>query len=297
MAREEVDLYPSRTGATTRILPRHDPVVSSPQAPGPWLPPRLLQYQHDGYLRCDAVFDATEIARLEAAVSELLSSDRVMCLPEVILEPNSNAVRSIFRPHALSERVADVVFDPRLVAIAQQILGTSVYVHQCHVNLKPAFTGKELFWHSDFETWHVEDGLPHMRAVSIAVNITENNEFNGPLMVIPGSHRQFVSCSGLMPPTHHEQSPQRPQNGMPSFEVLAKLARENGVAAPKGPPGAITVFDCNLMLGSGANISPYPQCNLFVVYNSTDNAPRAPYSGLGPRPTYIANREIVPLSV
>jgi ectoine hydroxylase len=79
--------------------------------------------------------------------------------------------------------------------------------------------------------------------------------------------------------------------------MLAKLSRDNGIAAPKGPPGSIVVFDSNLMHGSGANISPFPRCNLFVVYNSTENTPHAPYSGLEPRPSYIANREIIPLAI
>jgi ectoine hydroxylase len=57
------------------------------------------------------------------------------------------------------------------------------------------------------------------------------------------------------------------------------------------------IFDCNLMHGSGANISPLPRCNLFIVYNSVLNLPREPYCGKSPRPSYIANREPVALSV
>lgn len=52
----------------------------------------------------------------------------------------------------------------RLLNVARQILGSEVYIHQFRANMKPGFLGKEFYWHSDFETWHVEDGMPSMRA-------------------------------------------------------------------------------------------------------------------------------------
>ena len=55
------------------------------------------------------------------------------------------------------------------MTIAEQILGSQVYIHQSRVNLKPGFKGKEFYWHSDFETWHIEDGMPRMRALSCSI--------------------------------------------------------------------------------------------------------------------------------
>src|SRR3546814_10756649 len=42
------------------------------------------------------------------------------------------------------------------------------------LNYKPGFKGKEFYWHSDFETWHVEDGMPQMRALSMSILLAEN---------------------------------------------------------------------------------------------------------------------------
>jgi ectoine hydroxylase len=64
--------------------------------------------------------------------------------------------------------------------------------------------GKEFYWHSDFETWHAEDGMPKMRAVSCSIAFDDNHEFNGPLMVIPQSHQKFISCIGETPEEHHK---------------------------------------------------------------------------------------------
>src|SRR3546814_19751740 len=70
------------------------------------------------------------------------------------------------------------------------------YIHQSRLNYKPGFKGKEFYWHSDFETWHVEDGMPRMRALSMSVLLAENTPHNGPLMLIPGSHQSFLTCVG-----------------------------------------------------------------------------------------------------
>jgi hypothetical protein len=47
-----------------------------------------------------------------------------------------------------------------VVGPARQLLGSDVYVHQSRVNFKPGFNGQDFYWHSDFETWHAEDGMP-----------------------------------------------------------------------------------------------------------------------------------------
>src|SRR3546814_8501331 len=85
--------------------------------------------------------------------------------------------------------MARLAADDRLAGVARFLLGDDVYVHQSRLNYKPGFVGKEFYWHSDFETWHVEDGMPQMRALSMSILLAPNTVLNGPLMIIPGSHR------------------------------------------------------------------------------------------------------------
>src|SRR5690606_18676180 len=115
---------------------------------------------------------------------------------------------------------------------ARQILGGEVYLHQSRANLKPGFKGKEFYWHSDFETWHTEDGMPRMRALSVSIALTENYPFNGPLMLIPGSHKTFVACVGRTPENHYKQSLKRQELGTPDRESLKRLADRGGIVAP-----------------------------------------------------------------
>src|SRR5699024_12245631 len=76
------------------------------------------------------------------------------------VEAKSDEVRSIFNIHRTNEIFKKIANDPRLVDRARQILGSDVYIHQSRINYKPGFVGKEFSWHSDFETWHAEDGMP-----------------------------------------------------------------------------------------------------------------------------------------
>jgi ectoine hydroxylase len=192
--------------------------------------------------------------------------------------------------------MARLAADERLAGVARFLLDDDVYVHQSRLNYKPGFQGKEFYWHSDFETWHAEDGMPRMRALSMSVLLAENTPNNGPLMLIPGSHRTFLSCVGATPEDHYKMSLKRQEYGVPDETNLAELAFSNGIVAPVGKPGTVIVFDCNMMHGSNGNITPFPRANAFLVYNAVSNRLEAPFAAAKPRPPFIAAREVAPIS-
>lgn len=285
--------YPSRVDATPEILPRQEPVVYGDMMAKDGKPlslRELEQFDRRGFLFLPEVFTRDEIDLMNKELNILARRPNNRKRPEVIQEPSSRTVRSIFEVHKSSPTFRRAAADRRLAGIAEQILDSRAYIHQSRVNLKPALDGKEFFWHSDFETWHQEDGMPAMRAVSMSIFLTDSVEFNGPLMVVPRSHRQFVQCAGETPDEHYKQSLRRQQYGVPDLEGLTQLVENNGIEAPKGPAGSVVIFDCNLMHGSTGNLSPWPRVNLFFVYNSVKNALVDPFCGQPPRPEYIASR-------
>jgi ectoine hydroxylase len=186
------------------------------------------------------------------------------------------------------ERLAQ---DARLVDVAQYLLGDEVYLYQTRLNYKPGFFGKEFYWHSDFETWHMEDGMPRMRALSVSISLTDNTDVNGPLMLIPGSHLHYVSCSGRTPNDHYKKSLRKQEYGVPDPVSLRKLIDNGGIESVQGPTGTVVFFDCNTMHGSNSNITPFPRTNAFFVYNSVNNRVEAPFGTSKPRPGFLAERE------
>jgi ectoine hydroxylase len=207
-------------------------------------------------------------------------------------------VRSVFRVHQTSAVFSRVCRDPRLLAVATQLLGSAVYTHHSRINYKPGYAGQAFYWHSDFETWHTEDGLPRMRALSFSVALTENTEHNGPLMVIPGSHRHYVSCPGETPDDNFKSSLRKQEVGVPDPGSLDELMarRTADLTAAKGGPGTVLLFDSNLMHGSNSNITPDPRAVLYFVYNSVHNTPGAPFNGRPPRPPFLRSLDFTPLT-
>lgn len=286
------DAYPTRVAPQPTVTPRLDPVVWSPSdIGGPLSKVQVAHYKENGYLILENVFDEAELSAFKAVADDALGL-RAIAPETVVLEPGSKAVRSIFEVHRQVPAYAKLARDPRLAGIARFLLDDEVYIHQSRLNYKPGFDGRDFWWHSDFETWHAEDGMPRMRALSMTIMLTDNLPVNGPLLLIDGSHKHFVACVGETPVNHHEQSLQKQEYGVPDRDSISALSK-NGMHPATGKAGSVIVFDCNTLHGSGSNISPYPRSNLFLVYNSMKNCCGAPFCGLPPRPQHVANRENV----
>ena len=286
------DLYPTRKSDVFSAMERKDPTVHDNQLGLKTLDDEKVKFfDKNGYLLFQNLFTEKEITILLEELERLAHDEKTKKQDYVILEPESGEVRSIFEIHKNNQIFKSLSMDKRIVNVVRQLLGDDVYITQSRINRKPGFEGKEFYWHSDFETWHAEDGMPRMRAISCSINLTENFEFNGPLMVIPGSHKTYVSCGGQTPDNHYEKSLKKQEIGTPDKENLEKMAKQNGIVSSKGPAGSALFFDCNIMHGSGGNITPFPRSNVFFVYNSIQNQLVKPFSSKMPRPNYIASRE------
>ncbi|MFI5807396.1 ectoine hydroxylase [Streptomyces sp. NPDC051561] len=289
------DLYPTR-GAVEVTTPRQDPVVwSAPGATGPIAADDLAGFERDGFLAVDQLIADDEVALYRAELERLVTDPAVRADERSIIEPKSQSVRSVFEVHKLSTVFAQLVRDPRVVGRARQILGSDVYVHQSRINVKPGFGASGFYWHSDFETWHAEDGLPNMRTVSVSIALTENLDTNGGLMIMPGSHKHFLGCAGETPKDNYKKSLQMQDAGIPSDEALTRMSDAHGIKLFTGRAGSATWFDCNCMHGSGDNITPYARSNVFIVFNSVENTAVEPFAAPVPRPDFIGARDFTPV--
>lgn len=285
------DLYPSRQGVN-QVSERQDPTVyASKDMEAPVSQQQINDYAENGFMVLEGLFSAVEVKMFQQELERLRCDPSVKASGETITEAESGEVRSIFRVHENSPLFSILAADPRLAELARYILNDEVYIHQSRLNYKPGFRGKEFYWHSDFETWHIEDGMPRMRALSMSITLTENLEYNGPLMLVPGSHKQFAACAGETPENHFKASLKKQEYGVPSDEQLSAMVESGGIVTAKCKPGSVIVFDCNVMHGSNGNITPEPRSNAFFVYNAMSNRVLEPYCDQPPRPEYICSRE------
>ncbi|WP_342020579.1 ectoine hydroxylase [Devosia limi] len=285
------DDYPTRL-PQEQWLERKDPTVWGRWSPeAPLTRAETNAFDKNGFIVLNGVFSPAEIAALQHESAGMRSGETKLAPENVITEPGSDEVRTVFRldeQNALFDRLAR---DKRIAGRVSFLLGDDVYLHQSRLNYKPGFTGKEFYWHSDFETWHAEDGMPRMRAISASVLLTDNDALNGPLMLMPGSHRTFVACAGETPEDNHKTSLKRQEIGVPSQDSLTKMAQQFGVDYAAGRAGTVILFDCNTLHGSNGNITPFPRSNAFFVYNAWSNRVGAPYAAKAPRPAFLSSRD------
>ncbi|HVK24088.1 MAG TPA: ectoine hydroxylase [Actinokineospora sp.] len=283
------DRYRTRTRHRLDPITRLEPTVWS-GVDGPIDAATLVGHDGRGYSVHDGLLGEAEVSAYREELARLAADEDLKTDERTIVEPRSHEVRSIFEVHRISPLIAELIDDPRVTDRARQILGSEVYVHQSRVNYMPGFQGKGFYWHSDFETWHAEDGMPSPRAVSMSIALTDNYPFNGGLMVMPGSQRTFIPCVGETPVEHYKASLSAQEIGVPSQSDLTTLAHACGIDQFTGAAGTVLMFDSNLMHGSGNNITPFPRSNIFIVFNSVQNLLVEPYAAPAPRPGFIATR-------
>ncbi|WP_433685167.1 ectoine hydroxylase [Nocardia sp. CA-119907] len=284
------DRYPTRLATPGRHQDRTDPTVW-----GAADSEELASFDANGFGMVEQLLTPTEVDEFSAEIDRLANAPELRGDDRVVVEKSSNRVRSVFEVHRLSAAIADLVRESRVAGLARQMLGSEVYIHQSRVNYMPGFRGTGFYWHSDFETWHAEDGMPAPRAVSLSIALTNNYPINGSLMVMPGSHRTFVPCIGSTPAEHYRESLQEQEIGVPTHADIAALADRYGITQFTGPAGSALLFDSNIMHGSSNNITPFPRSNIFLVFNSVENTLVQPFAAPAPRPTYIASRDFTPV--
>ena len=240
------------------------------------------QFKDDGYLIIPDLFSGEEIAVLKREARNIFLQKR----EENVCEKDGDTVRTSFATHTYNEIYAKFVCHPNVLEPAQQLLQGKVYVHQFKLNAKAAFTGDVWQWHQDFGTWHRDDAMPEPKAMNLAVFLDEVNEFNGPLYLIPKSHKKGVLEAG-----HDILTTSYPLWTLDSNQIK-KLADEGGIVAPKGAPGTGFFFHSCLVHASPPNISPWDRLIVYLSYNNVDN-----YIRKFQRPEWIAHRDFSPLEM
>ncbi|MDX1808966.1 MAG: phytanoyl-CoA dioxygenase family protein [Sulfurospirillaceae bacterium] len=290
------DLYPSR-GSEEKIIDRIDPTVYGQKVVGKHSldTTEIQDYNENGFIVFPNLFKADEVKEILDEMEKMAKNDKFLKKEEFIREPQSDELRTIFNQHLFSSFFDKVSRDPRILDKVQQLLGGDVYIHHSRINIKPAYKGKSFPWHSDFETWHSEDGLPRCRCLTAWIMLTDNTEFNGPLYLIPGSHKKYISCKGITPEDNYKQSLKKQEYGVPSLNAIKKFTKDNELFGAYGNSGTLVIHDGNILHGSPDNISPNPRTNAFFVFNSVENKPERPFGAKKNRANFLCLKDFTPI--
>jgi ectoine hydroxylase len=246
-------------------------------------------YQRDGLLVQADLFSTAEVQKLLAAFER----DANIAGDHRIAEGNGTGVRAVYASHQRQQEYASLTRAPRLLGAARQLLGSELYVYQCKINSKAGFGGSGWAWHQDYIAWRLADNIPGPQLINVAVFLDDVNEFNGPVIFVPGSHTSGVVHAERVQPRADAKHVDPDEIALTSAE-LAPLVSRHGLVSPKGNAGTAVFFHPGIVHGSAANMSPYPRRLLILTYNRVDNQPRP----MGEwRPDYLVGRDTRPLEL
>jgi len=253
-------------------------------------------YRAWGYILRERLFAPAE---LECIRAEVDGSGQFQ--PAIMVrEDLADSVRSVYGGYDSSPTLCRLIEDSRLAESAMCLLGNAVYVYQFKVNMKQAFVGDIWPWHQDFAFWRHLDGMPEPDAVTAALFLDDVTEFNAPMFCVPGSHRsglyQAEQFSGQTSAADLEKQELDVSNRLrftlPDV-VVSALVAAHGLTSVTAPRGSVLFFHPNLVHASGVNLSPFHRRQVFITYNSIENA----LPEKSARPGYLVNpvpRQIVP---
>ena len=234
---------------------------------------QLDQFWKDGYLMVEDVVDDNLLNAMRSDFADWVTESRthsesygtiVDGRSRFDLEPGHNAdvpaLRRVNAPVEVSDAYYAAMFDSRMTACVADLIGPNVKFHHSKINSKLPGGQTEVKWHQDFPfTPHSNDDL-----VTALLMIDEVTEENGPLEVLPGSHKGDIH--GLW------------HNGVFTGAVAEDVAKESQSKAVRcvGKAGSVCLMHTQLLHGSTSNLSAQPRTLFICVYSAEDAIPCSP---------------------
>ncbi|HEY3897781.1 MAG TPA: phytanoyl-CoA dioxygenase family protein [Chthoniobacter sp.] len=254
---------------------------------------QIAKFHEDGFLVLEQWFSPEEVELLKSETYHEFATDQ----PGRVLEKNG-AVRTVFAAHKTNDVFTRLTRLEKMVIPATQLLGDKVYIHQFKINAKLGMDGEQWEWHQDYLYWLKEDGMPTPNVLSAVVFLNTVDDFNGPLLLIPGSQKLGTidldvekKYSELDAAESWKPTLTADLKYKISKRTLTRALSTSGIVAAKGAPGFVVLFHGNTLHASAGNLSPVDRLSIFISYNPVANALR-PIEN--PRPTFISERDFTP---
>jgi ectoine hydroxylase-related dioxygenase (phytanoyl-CoA dioxygenase family) len=238
---------------------------------------QIAFYRENGYLIVEDAIDPEPLAAMQQVTQDFIErsrqvseSDDVFDLDEGHSADNPRLTR-IKLPHIRHAIFDEVMRSERLMSILKPVLGPDIRLHTSKLNTKAPGGGAAVEWHQDWAFYpHTNDDM-----LAVGIMLEDVDEANGPLMVIPGSHRgpvlsHFsggVFCGAVDPDD-------------PDFD-LSKAVTLTGRA------GSLSLHHVRILHGSAPNRSDRPRKLLFYECGAADASPingvTGAYTGMAQR--------------
>lgn len=221
------------------------------------------RYNRDGVIVVPNVLSPAEVEGLRKATDEIVDKARNVTDHDDVYDlepghsPSMPKVRRIKTPDKWDARYAACVRHPKIIACLQALWGPNIRYDLAKLNLKSAGFGSPVEWHQDWAFYpHTNDDL-----AAVGVMIDDIDMSNGPMLVLPGSHKG---------PVHDHHANGRFCGAMDPVKI--KLDYDKAVACT-GTAGSITIHHVRAVHGSAPNTSNRSRRFFLMQFRSGDAWP------------------------
>jgi ectoine hydroxylase-related dioxygenase (phytanoyl-CoA dioxygenase family) len=151
----------------------------------------VAAYRESGYLVVEDVIDRATLAEIRDVIARLVEGARGKTAHDDVYDlepthrPDAPRVRRIKKPTQVHPVFDRLIRSDRMVGVLNQLLGANVRLHGSKLNMKAPQYGSPVEWHQDWAFYpHTNDDL-----LAVGCMLDDMMLENGPLLVIPGSHR------------------------------------------------------------------------------------------------------------
>jgi ectoine hydroxylase-related dioxygenase (phytanoyl-CoA dioxygenase family) len=230
---------------------------------------RIDEYNEVGAIVVPDVLTASEVGRLRGVTDRFVADARGLTTHTEIYDledshrPENPRVRRIKAPHLHHEEFARLTSHPGIVAVLQDLWGPDIRFDTAKLNMKSAGFGAAVEWHQDWAFYpHTNDDL-----AAVGVMMDDMEMANGPLLIVPGSHRGPVF-------DHHADGvfcgAMDPGRGECDFASAIPLT---------GKAGSITVHHVRAVHGSAPNTSDRDRRLMLFQFRAADAWPLLGFPG------------------
>lgn len=224
---------------------------------------QIEEYNRVGAIVVPDVLSAAEVAELRRVTEGFVARSAAVAQHDAIYDledshtPAQPRVRRIKAPHLHDPAYAALMRHPGIIACLQSLWGPGIRFDTAKLNMKSAGFGAAVEWHQDWAFYpHTNDDL-----AAVGVMMDDMELSNGPLMIIPGSHRGPVY-------DHHDQG---------FFCGAMDPARDRldyaGALPLTGRAGAITIHHVRAVHGSAPNTSNRERRLFLMQFRAADAWP------------------------
>lgn len=218
---------------------------------------QIAAYNRDGFVQPVRIFSPEEMAEIRGYFDDLLA--------KVVASGGDSY--SISSAHLKYGKVWDILTEPRIVAVVQDILGENVVGWGSHFFCKMPRDGKAVAWHQDSSYWP----LTPTKALTVWLAIDDADVENACMKFIKGSHHFGHMTFRESTPGEHNVLNQTIDNPEQYGEQVYDCLKA----------GECSLHSDLLLHGSEANQSDRRRCGLTIRYAASEVRAHLGWNGKG----------------